>query len=539
MKKNIIKSILITCLSILSLCSCHHNQNGIVILYSTDVHCGVDQSMGYAGIASYKEKMINEGNYCTLVDAGDFIQGDLIGSTEKGKYIIDIMNEAGYEITTLGNHEFDYGMDELSKRIDEFNGDIVSCNISYTGNKENKLNKVKPYVIKEYGNTKVGFVGVTTPTTLTESSPINFIEDSETVYDFKRDDVNRYYSCVQDNVDKCKNDGADYVVLLAHCGYYPFENNPFGSIELLKHTSGYVAILDGHTHLDINIHIHRNKLGKFIPIMDAGTKMHSFGKLTIYEDGSVSTNLISWYNKKANNVKDKVDSIKALIDEEANKVVAYSDLSLSIYNVLGSRIVRKQECPIGNLFADAYRFVGDSQISFYNGGGIRANLKEGELTFKDIKEIQPFENKLARSRIKGQDILDYLEFASMYVPGESGGFAHVSGLKYEINTKIESSVLLDNNGLFIEVSGDYRVQNVKVLENDKYVDLYKDEYYVVAGTDYTLLEGGDGATMFKDSEALETPDRFDYEVIIEYMNDYLHGELKNKYNTTEGRITII
>ena len=131
----------------------------ISIVYTTDVHCGINENLGYSSLYKYKEDL-KKNNYVALVDSGDYLQGDLIGAISNGKYIIDIMNEVEYDVITIGNHEFDYGMSELSTRLSEFNGDVVSCNFTYTGTKENKFNMVKPYVIKEYGDKKVGFIGI-------------------------------------------------------------------------------------------------------------------------------------------------------------------------------------------------------------------------------------------------------------------------------------------------------------------------------------------------------------------------------------------
>ena len=193
-----------------SLIGCNGNteyeQKDISIIYTTDVHCGIEPAegrLGYTSLVSYKEKL-EKTNYVSLVDAGDFLQGEFVGAISNGKYIIDIMNEAKYDVVTLGNHEFDYGMVELENRLNEFNEDVVSCNLKYVGTQVNHLSKVKPYVIKEYGHTKIGYVGITTPHTLVTSSPNIFIEEDNVVYDFGSSSLDHFYSVIQKSIDDCK-----------------------------------------------------------------------------------------------------------------------------------------------------------------------------------------------------------------------------------------------------------------------------------------------------------------------------------------------
>ena len=227
----------------------------ISIIYTTDVHCGVDEGdennkrLGYAKVEAYK-KNLEETNYVSLVDAGDYLQGEFIGAISKGEYIMEIINEMNYDVITLGNHEFDYGIDVLKSRLTEYKGDVVSCNFSYIGNKENKLNMVKPYVIKEYGNRKVGYIGITTPTTLTASDPKTFVEDGSVAYDFGAETAESFYNLVQNNIDACKAQGADYIIALSHLGS-PDSFKPFRSTDVIKNTSGVDAFLDGHSHTDL------------------------------------------------------------------------------------------------------------------------------------------------------------------------------------------------------------------------------------------------------------------------------------------------
>ena len=524
-----------------------NRSDDVVILYTTDVHCGVEDNLGYAKVAAYKKEMLKSYKYVTLVDAGDFIQGGLIGSFSQGKSIVNIMNKMNYEISAIGNHEFDYGIDALSEVIGDFNGDFIACNLSYIGNKENKISNVKPYVIKEYGDLKIGFVGVTTPLTVSESTPSIFREDGQFAYSFSGETIDGYYKCIQDNIDAV-NKVADYTVLITHCGNDEHAS-PYGSRDIIANTTGYLAVMDGHSHFDVNWEILKDKTGKDVPLCDAGTQLKEFGKLIIHKNGTIDTDFISNYEHSDEEVANYIDQMKEATDEIANRVVAQSDIDLSIYDENGIRKVRSRETPIGNLIADAFKEVAHADIGFTNGGGVRSDISKGDVTFGDIFAVLPFGNYMMVKSVKGEEILDYLEHCSQYTEkeyekdgkaiGEFGGFAVPSGLRYTIDTSIESHVVMDANGNFIKVDGERRVKNVQVLENDTYVNIDENKMYSVSSISYILEEGGNGANMFISDEEIETEIRIDYEVVIEYLTDYLTGNLAEKYSSTEGRINVI
>lgn len=525
-----------------------NRSDDVVILYSTDVHCGVDENLGYAKLSAYRNEMLKSYKYVSLVDAGDYIQGDLIGAFSHGESIIKIMNKMNYEVAAIGNHEFDYGIDELSQRISEFNGDIVACNLSYTGNKENKLSEVKPFVIKEYGNLKIGFVGVTTPTTLSESTPSIFKEDGEFVYSFEGQSTEEYFSCIQDNIDEC-NKIADYTVLLTHCGNGE-SSHPFGSEDIIASTNGYVAVMDGHTHATIDWEMHKNKDNEDIPFCDAGTKLNEFGQLIIHKNGTISTKLVKSFDKSDKVIADYVNQLKTETDEIGNQIVAQSDVNLTVTDENGVRIVRSRETTIGNMVADAYRITTSSDIGFINGGGIRANINSGDVKFSDIFAVHPFGNYLMIKNVSGSEILDYLEHCSRFTQeeyaldgnpiGEFGGFVQTSGLKYSIDTSIPTHVVVDpETDDFLYVDGERRVKDVQVLEGNEYVNIVPEKIYTVSSINYILEEGGNGANMFISDEEVESDIKYDYEVLIDYLTNHLHGNLSEKYSSVEGRITVL
>lgn len=549
MKKILKYSFAITILFLLSGCKGKKiNDKDIIIMNTTDVHCAYDENISYSGLTNYKNEYLKE-NYVSLVDSGDYLQGGLIGNISDGKYIIDIMNEVGYDAIAIGNHEFDYGTDALSSRIDEFKGDVLSCNLKYTGTKTNKFEKVKPYTIKEFGVYKIGYVGITTPETLVSSNPKNFKEDGNTVYSFSEETSTDFYNCIQKNINACKKAGADYIILLSHTGNNE-ENIPFTSIDIIKNTTGYIAFMDGHAHKDVNWETLKDKKNKDILYSECGTELKEFSTLTIKKNGDLETNYIVYDKDKGvttdAHMDEFISKIKASVDEIGNKVLTNIDLTLKIADEYGKRMVRARETQIGNLISDAYRTYMNADIGIVNGGGIRADLNEGDVTYYDMMKVHPFGNVIETKKVLGSEILDYLEFTSRATTstydtnvGENGGFANVSGLKYSIDITIESHVITDNNNNFIKVDGERRVKDVMVLENGSYVAIDPNKEYIVASLDFILSNGGDGANMFMNDPLLEYSSKLDFEIVIDYIVNELNGKVSTKYSTTEGRINII
>ncbi len=525
------------------------DQNDIVILYTNDVHCGIEENIGYAGLASYKESMEEKTPYVTLVDCGDAVQGDFIGLTSEGSYIVDIMNEVGYDFAVLGNHEFDYGMEGISKLIEQSEAKYLGCNIQYTGKKENKLQTVKPYEIVKYGKTKVAFIGVTTPQSISSSTPTYFMEDGEYVYGFSNGENGKeLYSCVQKYVDECRREGAEYVIVLAHLGDGD-EYAPYSSSDLVKATEGINAVLDGHAHSTVEGQVEKNKLGEDVLISSTGTKLANIGQLTITPDGEIRTELITEYEQKDDRIQRYIDSIQAVYEEDLKKVVATSEVALTGYTDSGVRLVRSRETNIGNFCADAYRYVAKADIALVNGGGIRADLPAGEITYADLFAVHPFGNTLCMVEATGQEILDCLEMCYRVVladiaedgnaVGEDGGFQQVSGIKFWVDTSVESSVIIDENEMFVSVGDKRRVKDVMVL-NDKgeYEPLDAKKTYTLASHNYLLKEGGSGCPMFADNTFIIDEGMLDYQILVTYMTEALGGKIDTQYEKTQGRINV-
>ncbi len=522
--------------------------NDIIILYTNDVHCGVDGEIGYAGVAAYRNSCLEKTPYVTLVDCGDAIQGDAIGTVSNGEYPMDIMNEVGYDLAMIGNHEFDYGMEQLSSLIGEAEATYLSCNITYEGSGENALSEVLPYEIVEYGETSVAFIGVATPESITKSTPAYFMENDEFVYDFCGASGEELYTCVQGYVDECAQKGADYIVVLSHLGDAE-ESSPFTSVELIQNTTGIDVVLDGHAHSVISCQVTQDKEGKDVLLSSTGTKLENIGQLVITENGNISTGLISSYAQKDEGTDAYIKEVQASCEAVLSETVASSDVALYCSDKDGIRLVRTRETAIGNLCADAYRAVGEADIAFVNGGGIRADLPEGDITYADAIAVHPFGNALCVVEATGQEIVDALELGSRFTKnvtaedgnaaGECGGFLQVSGLKYTVDTSIESSVTLDENDMFVSVDGERRVSDVQVLNDaGEYEPIDLDKTYTVASHNYMLKSCGDGYTMFTDNTFIVEEGMLDNQILITYIKDVLQGQLGARYSDVEGRITV-
>lgn len=519
-------------------------QKDIVVLYTNDVHCGIDQNLGYAALVNAKAEELAKGNFVTLVDAGDAIQGDVIGTVSKGEYLVDIMNEVGYDFAIFGNHEFDYGLDQLQYLMGKANAQYLNSTMTYVGKGESKVAATKPYEIVKYGYLKVAFIGVSTPETLVKSTPTYFMEDGEFVYEFAS--AEKLYATVQGYVDEVKAQGADVVVVLSHLGIEE-GSAPNRSIDLIANTTGIDVVIDGHSHSTIDMDLIPNKEGKDTILTQTGTKLEAIGKLVITPMGSCSTSLITAEDKDAATTR-FIDGMKSEYETALNAPVAYTEVELSIVNADGARAVRNRETAIGDLCADAYRTISGADIAFVNGGGIRAKIAQGDISTANMISVHPYGNMLCMCYSTGAEILDALELGSMNTQaesndgtnaiGESGGFLQVSGLKYTINTAIPSSVVKDEKGMFVGVTGERRVEDVLIEQNGEWGPIDPEATYKVASHNYKLKSMGDGFNMFADNEFLLDSVMLDNQVIITYICDYLGGRVGQEYAEPQGRITV-
>ena len=522
-------------------------QQDVMVLFTSDVHCGIESNFGYAGLAMVRDAYKNAGYHVLLVDNGDSIQGEPVGTMTTGEANIKLMNAVGYDIATMGNHEFDYGMERFFELSKMANFPYVSCNF----NKGGEL-QFAPYVIKEFDGVKIAFVGISTPKTLTSSTPKYFQdENGNFIYGFFEDETGEgLYNAVQKAVDDARAEGATFVVALAHLGNED-ECRPFTYADVIANTTGINALLDGHSH-DTNHVEMRNKARETVLRQGCGTKMEGIGYLKIAaKDGAMKAGVMMWNNDDFNatqlyqldtDVTKAVAEATETLNAKLAEVVAKTDVELTINDPVAVtedgkavRIIRNAETNLGDLCADAYRYVSGADIAFVNGGGIRVSIKEGDITLNDILKVHPFGNALCVCEATGQQILDALEFGAKDVPGEFGGFLQVSGLTYEIHTYLPSTVKMDEKRMFVGVEGEYRVKNVMV--GDEPLDLEK--FYTLASHNYMLQGQGDGYTIFEDNVYTQESVMLDNQVLITYITEGLNGVVGADYANPYGQGRIV
>ena len=517
----------------------------VVILFTSDVHCGIDQGFGYVGLKAVKDQMEAAGNYVVLVDDGDSIQGEPIGTMTTGEADVKLMNALGYDVAIPGNHEFDYGMERFLELAEIAEYPYISCNF----NKEGEL-VFDPYIIKEFDGVKIAFVGMTTPKTLTSSTPKYFQdENGNFIYGFFQDETGEgLYNAVQKAVDDARAEGAQYVVAMAHLGNET-ECVPWTYADVIENTNGIDIFLDGHSH-DTDQVIMKNKDGEDVPRSACGTKMENIGWAKISTEGEFSTGLYTWNNDVPapqllgieNEMTQAVAEQTAVLDEKLQEVVAKTAVDLTINDpeaVDGEgkpiRIIRRAETNLGDLCADAYLDQSGADIAFVNGGGIRVSIPKGDITLENILKVHPFGNSMCVIEVTGQQILDALEWGCHAFPGENGGFLQVAGLTYEIHTYIDSSCTQDENTMFTGVAGEYRVKNVMV--GGEPLDLEKT--YTLASHNYMLKNSGDGYTMFAGCKILQDEVKLDNQVLKDYIIGTLGGVVGEEYANPYGQGRII
>ncbi len=523
-------------------------ERDLVILFTSDVHCGIDQGWGYAGLYAAKENLAKDYNVL-LVDDGDAIQGEPIGTMTTGEAIIDIMNVMGYDVAIPGNHEFDYGVDRFLELTERANFPYISCNF----NKEGEL-IFKPWLIKEIGGMKIGFVGVTTPDTLRSSTPRYFQdENGNYIYGFLQDKTGEaLYNAVQKAVDEVRAEGVDYVVVIGHLGD-ELECSPWMYSDVISHVSGIDALLDGHSH-DTEQVVMKDKDGKDVVRSACGTKLANIGVLHITRDGKISSELYNWHTSVAapkllglnNTAGDAVTAASGELNEKLAEVVATATVDLvindpTVTKVDGNplRIIRQTETNLGDLCADAYLDQSGADIAFVNGGGIRSTIKKGDITLNDILKVHPYGNSLTVIEVTGQQVLDALEWSVHAEPGEFGGFNHVAGMTFEYDPTIESPCVQDENAMFdhVDESMQRRVRNV--LVGGEPLDPAKT--YTLASHDYQLLNDGDGYTMYAGANVLQNAVKLDNQVLIDYITGTLGGSVGAGYEDPygQGRIAAV
>jgi len=547
-----LRTVLLSLLLLCMLVSASFANNGdVVILFTNDVHSHVDTNIGYSGAAAMKQKLQTEGGSVLLVDSGDILQGDVLCTLSKGEIPVKLFDMVGYDFYTLGNHEFDYGVERLSELLDMTKTECVNCNIVYCGEGEKPefLTKIKPYAIKQAGNKKIAFIGVTTPNCLESVMPGTFAEQGKNVYSFfggHSASDEGLAKAVQPIINECKRQGADYVIVLSHLGD---AENLHTSRALIKNSYNVDVVLDGHDHHVISGEICKNKDNKNVLLCSTGCYFANIGKITITADGKISSELISAYPKKDAKIVFATEKARKQADEMLSKQIGYTDFALPITSKSGARLVRCRETGIGNLCADVWANAMDTQIAFMNGGSLRAAIAHGVVCQRDILNMLPFENKLYVIEIKGSDLLDVLELSCSQIQkesekggkaiGEFGGFLPVHGLQFTVDSLILSPVVYDEKRGDVSINGKRRVSDVWLTDCDgrKIEQIMPEKTYSAAMCDY-LAEGGNGYSMLKKYKPVKQSTKTDYEIMCDAIKNTFGGKIPKRYKGAEGRIEI-
>ena len=517
------------------------NADEIVVYYTNDVHTYIDGVLSYDNIADLKQATAEQAADVLLVDAGDAIQGTAYGSMDKGETIIKLMNAAKYDLATLGNHEFDYGMRGAMNAIEWAEFDYVSANFYHEKDGIVGDTVLDAYKVFELANgLKVAFVGLTTPETFTKSTPAYFQDgNGNYIYGIAGGtDGADLYAAAQKAIDAASAE-ADIVIALGHLGDDK-ASQPWTSEELIANTQGLDAFIDGHSHSTVAMKEVADKAGNPVILTQTGEYFDAIGKMTIKPDGSISTELVTEWAGSDADVKAIKDAWIAEIDTQLGQVIGHLDVTLDNYDETG-RLVRKQETNTGAFAADALYYLFDNMgldvdVAIMNGGGVRNKALTGDFSYKTAKEIHTFGNVACLQTITGQQLLDALEWGAKDAPNkENGGFLHVSGITYEIHTYIPSTVQKDEKGVWTGApTGAYRVRNVKILQDGEYVDLDLKAEYNLAGYNYTLRDLGDGFAMFDGAVNVLDYVMEDYMVLANYIKSFPVDEQTGLPTVTAG-----
>ena len=575
MKK--IFGIVLGALSVLTLASCGNDvivinecseREDIKILYTNDIHSYIANTtkdkdgnevaaLRLNNIAGYYKKLKNDFKNVMLVDAGDEVQGAIYGAIDRGVDMINIMNNVGYDLACPGNHDFDYGMDAFKGFVQEAKYPYISCNFKESNGK----NVLDAYKIFEIGGAKIGFVGISTPSTITSSTP-TFFQNSrgEFIYTFdgqyKKEDL---YNSVQETVDEIKNK-VDYVIALGHLGV-GIDEQKLGitSIDVINNTTGLDAFIDGHSHTLMEKKIVKSKDNKDVVLTQTGFYLESgFGVMDITKDGNINTTLVNNIEDKDDNVKNLEDALIDKVNNQLGQKIATLDKNLYIMTPGNDRqrIVRARETNMGNIASDSiYWYINESKkldcdIAFVNGGGLRTGIDAGDVTYLSCKSVMPFGNQICLIKTKGINIKNAIEMGVNVVdgwddewnsPAENGGFIHAAGLKYDVDCNVPCHVKTDSSGMFVSVDGEYRVKNLLVYNKNtkEYEPLDDNKEYLLGGINYLLRNQGNGLTMFNDSELVLDYIDEDYTVFAKYFMAFDNTKINNQNSPLKGYINYL
>lgn len=514
--------------------------NDIVILYTNDAHANIDRPLSYDTIGAIKKQLEKEYRYVLLVDAGDHLQGTEFGSLDKGATIVQLMNKAGYDLATPGNHEFDFGMDTFLMRTQEADFPYLSCNFYHQSDGVRAERLLEPFHAYHFGKEIVAFIGITTPETILNAAPTHFQDDNGGFcYEISGSESGKaLYDDVQSAVNTVRRAGATKVIAVGHLGDDP-SSSPWTSEEVIANVSGLDAFIDGHSHSMIREKLVPSANGMPTLLTQAGENLNNVGIMIIdYETGEIRSDLIDC-NELQETVTNKDGS-------KTSKVVGYQ-LSSDLYagpewpidytiaaqknqwikkvnlamkqkvgetNVVlenrsedGKQLACMQETNTGDFAADALYYLFDQMGmnvdgAIVYGGGIRNEAIKGVMTYKTCKNIQPFSDSACLQIITGQQLLDALEWGARGAGSgeECNGLLQVSGIRYQIDTQWPDSTQKNDDGI-MWIGGPtdgYRVHDVAIYDKttDGWKPLDTQADYRIAGSDFILRNSGNGFNMF-------------------------------------------
>lgn len=570
MKKYIITGLItvLTALAILSGCGKKKAAGEeVTIVYTNDVHSYIDNvvkdsdgnvtgdGLRFSKIAAMVSDMREEGRNVLLVDAGDEIQGDIYGAMDEGQTIIKIMEATGYQVATFGNHEFDYGSTAFLKMAETSAYPYISCNFHSTDGSDTIFSKSK---IFDIGGRKIAFVGISTPETITSSTPTYFQnEKGEFIYTIDGiKDPKDLYKSVQAAIDEVKNE-ADFVIALGHVGVGLDEKNMgISSEDIINNVSGLDAFIDGHSHTTMEGEMIKDKSGKDVILTQTGSYLNAVGVMRISSEGELSTELVKDYDREDETVSKLENDWIQDIENQMSEKIGVLDTMLYTQNPddENQRLIRARELNLGDFVADSiYWFLGDMleldcDIVLHNGGGLRTFIEAGDVTYMSAKKVSPFGNMVCIISATGQQIVDALEMGANVIgewdeekngPAENGGFLQVAGLSYAIDASIPSSVETDENGLFVAVNGDYRVKDVKVYNRDsgQYDPIDLNKEYQLGGINYILRNDGNGLCMFAGDKLTVDYVGQDYVILAEYIKNFTKDGDYPRINTKNSPLS--
>lgn len=540
----------------------------IVILYTNDIHAYIDGPLSYDVLAGLKDSLQKTYGNVLLVDVGDHIQGTAYGLMDKGESVIHLMNSAGYDLATLGNHEFDYSMEGTKDILEWAEFPYISCNFYHEKNGvrgENVLDSVKVFSL---GGKKIAFVGITTPESFSKTTPAYFMDDmGNYIYGISGgEDGAALYADVQQAIDSAD---ADVVIALGHLGD-DASSYPWTAEAVIANVTGLDAFMDGHSHSTVKRREVADKDGKPVLLTQSGEYFHAIGMMVIDGlTGDLNTDLIT-YSEITEILKDESgipvmddegrevseivgyafessfeldsswctdDDTAAMkeawiqeINDKLGQVIGWTEVTLDNYDTSGTRMVRRMETNTGDFSADALYYLFDNMgldvdVAVMNGGGIRNQAITGELTYLDAKRIHTFGNVACLMTVTGQQLLDALEWGSTGVGSgmENGSLLHSAGITYRIDADWPSSVQHDDKDVWTGApTGGYRVRDVKVYnkKTNQYEPIDLEANYNLAGYNYTLRDLGGGFAMFSSAVMVLDYVMEDYMVLANYIQGF-------------------